>query len=387
MVTDTEQITEAAAPTVWRPSRAGVVARLVVIVLLLGVALGAPLWVHAIDPVLVREVVGKAGIFALVALSMNVLMGYAGQVSLGHAAFYGIGAFISGVVTSEWLTAATVAEEGGGFTGVVDQLWRFAAGLTMAGLSGAVVALVLGVIALRLRGLYLALVTIAYGALAELTLFKLGVFHGGAGVRAPRPEILSSDVSYSYLVIGLVAVALYLDWRLVGSKPGRAIQALRDDERVAASWGINVTAYKLLAFVISGIMAGVAGGLFGHLIGAVSSEEFTFTTSLTFVLMTVVGGMGNRWGVVQGGILFAILPTLLTKGHENLHFPPFTVIDAIWEPLIGAVLLVLTLIFFPGGIAQQQVHLHRWLAFRPWRGWSHRPVVADATEGGHSVRP
>jgi branched-chain amino acid transport system permease protein len=323
---------------------------------------------------------------------MNVLMGYAGQVSLGHAAFYGIGAFISGVVVSEWL--GTIEEvdvlapeaAGVGFTGTVDQIWRFAAGIGMAGIMGAIVAVILGLIALRLRGLYLALVTIAYGALAELTLFKLGVFHGGAGVVAPRPDVFEGDIVYSYVVFILLAVALYIDWRLTGSKAGRAIQALRDDERVAASWGINVTSYKLLAFVISGILAGVAGGLFGHLIGAVSSEEFTFTVSLTFVLMTVVGGLGNRWGVVQGGILFAILPTLLDRSHEAWHFWPFDAITALWEPLIGAALLVLTLIFFPGGIAQQQEHLQRWLSFKRFKSHDVH-VTAAAVEGSTSARP
>lgn len=381
----------------WEPSTGGKVARILVLSLIVAFVLASP---HIVRDDLVGFVI-DAGIFAIVALSMNILMGYAGQISLGHAAFYGIGAFISGVVVSQVLApaggAAQPVVDGGGLMAQIDPLFRFSAGLILAGVAGAVAALGLGAVALRLRGLYLALVTIAYGALAENTLFKLSVFGGGAGIQAPRPPLFDSDISYTYLVFAFLAAFLFLDWRLTSSRAGRAIQALRDDERVAASWGINVTGFKLLAFVLSGILAGIAGGLFAHKIGAVNSTEFTLQVSLTFVLMTVVGGLGNRWGVIQGGVVFAVLGRLFEwaahamegAGMEPRFSIPFTTTEVAfgptWEPMVASLLLILTLMFFPGGIAEQQEHLLRWLSFKRFLGPDHGDAGGGSTaraEGG-----
>lgn len=382
-------------PQRWEPSTGGKVARFAVLAVVLVLVLYSPHWV----PDYQVQIVTQAGIFAIVALSMNLLMGYAGQVSLGHAAFYGIGAFISGVTVSEWLAPAAEAAagvapavEGGGLMAQIDPLFRFAAGLTLAGVAGAIAALLLGAVALRLKGLYLALVTIAYGALAQETIFKTPVFRGGAGVSAPRPPIFENDINYTYLVFAFLAVFLFLDWRLTSSKGGRAIQALRDDERVAASWGINVTGYKLMAFVLSGVIAGIAGALFAHRVLAVSDVEFTFFLSLTFVLMTVIGGLGNRWGVIQGGIIFAVLPTLFelvaeTRFGEALAFTvPGTgtrvAFGPTLEPVIAALLLILTLMFFPGGIAQQQEHMLRWLSFKRFHEHDEGSAVAATSSAG-----
>jgi branched-chain amino acid transport system permease protein len=183
---------------------------------------------------------------------------------------------------------------------------------------------------------------------------------------------------------GVRLVALLFDWRLTSTRPGRAIQALRDEERVAASWGIDVTGHKLLSFVISGGMAGMAGALFASIEQIVSKEDFGLSLSLTFLLMTVVGGAGHRAGVVQGGVLFAILPTLLDRAHENFHVFPFTALKATWEPAIGAILLLLTLTMFPGGIAQQQWPLLRWLRGGPFQK---DPDAFTAQGGSMGARP
>ena len=418
-------------PERWRPGRVGAVARIAVMAAILAFLFVIP---HIIPRALVTVVI-LAAIYAIVGLSMNVLMGYAGQVSLGHAAFYGIGAFVAGWAVGE-------------------NNLPFAFGLFGAGLSGALTAIFLGGIALRLKGLYLALVTIAYGAVAELTLFKLPMFNGGAGVSAPRPSLLANNITYAYFVYGVLAVALFLDWRLMATKAGRAIQALRDDERVAASWGINVTAYKLLAFVISGVLAGVGGALFAHMFEGVASSQFGFQLSLTFVLMTVVGGLGNRWGVIQGAVVIATLPTLLDQAHgawgegnvfgnivqtllglailglalallakaakvrkagpliagvfalgllyvaafltlggwmgdtSAMHFVVWHEIDSQIESIIGAALLLVTLIFFPGGIAEQQADLLRWLSFGKFHDkHDDHGVGAASGMGGESGRP
>ncbi|MBI2168314.1 MAG: branched-chain amino acid ABC transporter permease [Actinobacteria bacterium] len=340
----------------WRPSPIGVIARLAVIAFYILLVIAIP---HLIPGTLVN-VAARAAVFAIVAVSMNVLMGYAGQVSLGHQAFVGVGAFTSAYFLSE-----------------AGMPYPFALAASLA--TGAGAALVLGMVALRVRGLYLALITIAYGLFAKEVIFNIrSLTGGGAGLRAPRPGVFDSDIAYVYFCAAVLGLILVFDWRLTATKAGRAIEALRDDERVASSWGINVTAYKLLAFVISGSIAGLAGALFAGIEQVVSPIDFDFTLALTFVLMTVVGGLGNRWGVIQGGIFFAILPTLLEKGHSNWHFFPFTQLNAQWEPLIGALLLILTLVQFPGGIAQQQEHLLRWLRFQPFRA---DPVVDPALAG------
>ena len=339
-------------PRGWRPSPAGTIARCAVLAGLLVLVLAVP----ALVPGVYTNLVAKAAVYGIVALSMNVLVGYAGQVSLGHAAFFGFGAFTAGYALTEMALP-----------------WP--AGLAFAAGTGALTALLLGGIALRIRGLYLALVTIAYGLFVQEVLFNFApLTGGGAGQPAPRPGWASGDVAYAYVCIAGLALALAFDWRLTASRAGRAIQALRDDERVAASWGINVTAYKLLAFTISGILAALAGGLFASIEGIVAPADFQFTLSLTFLLMTVVGGAGSRWGVVQGGILFAVLPTLLELAHGAWTFPPFTWIDATTEPIVTAVLLLLTLTLFPGGIAQQQEHTLRWLSFQRFKHHDDAPL-------------
>jgi branched-chain amino acid transport system permease protein len=339
------------------------VPRLVVLAVLLAVVLAVP---QLVDDVYVN-VVSRAAIYGIVALSMNVLVGYAGQVSLGHAAFLGVGAFGSGYALTE--------------LGM-----PFGAALAVAAALGMAAALVLGGVALRVTGLYLALVTIAFGLFAQETLFNIrSLTGGGAGQPAARPSLFQGDVAYAYLCIGVLFLVLLFDWRLTATRPGRAIQALRDDERVAASWGIDVTGHKLLAFVISGGIAGIAGGLFASVEQIVSKEDFGLSLSITFLLMTVVGGAGNRWGVAQGGVLFAVLPTILDRTHANLHFFPFSELTATWEPAIGSVLLLLTLTMFPGGIAQQQGALLSWLG----GGRFHRDpeAYAPAQGGGMGARP
>jgi branched-chain amino acid transport system permease protein len=331
--------------------------RLVALAAILAVVLAIPQLV----PVVYVNVVSRAAVFGILAISMNVLVGYTGQASLGHSAFLGVGAFASGYALH-------------------DLGMPFGAGLVVAALVGALAALVLGGVALRVTGLYLALVTIAFGLFAQETLFNIrSLTGGGAGQIAPRPDLFSGDVAYTYFCMAILAVIIVFDYRLLASRPGRAIQALRDDERVAASWGMNVTGHKLLAFVISGTIAGIGGALFASIEQIVSKEDFGLSLSISFLLMTVVGGAGHRWGVIQGGVLFAVLPTLLDRGHSNLHFFPFSSLTATWEPAVGALLLLLTLTRFPGGIAQQEGALLSWLGGGPFKT---DPDKYTPTQGG-----
>lgn len=347
-------------PMPWRPSLAGVVARVAVLVALVGTVLTLPLVVPATDV----NVVSRVAVFAIVALSLNVLVGYTGQVSLGHSAFLGVGAFSSGFALTElglpWPVAVVVAVVVGGTAAVL-----------------------LGGAALRIQGLYLALVTLAYGLFAEQVLFSIpAVTGGGAGMPAPRPAFATGDVPYAYLCLAALALVWIVDRRVTASKAGRAIRALRDSERVAASWGINVTAYKLLAFVLSGSIAGLAGALFASIEEIVSNLTFGFTLSLTFLFMAVIGGVGSRIGVVIGAALLSSLPFVLDRlAQDNPGFP----VDGSAAGLLSALLLLLVLVFFPGGIAQLLGPIVRWCSFRPWKA-SGREAGLTHT-GGDSGRP
>ena len=416
----------------WRPGPAGLVARAVVLAAIVAAVLTIP----AVLPGALVNVFSKAMVFGVVALSMNILIGYAGQVSLGHQAFVGVGAF----------TSAFLLDRAG-------LPWVLAVGGSIV--LGGFISLGLGAVALRVKGLYFALVTIAYGVFVQSTVFGItSLTGGGAGANAPRPGFATGDLAYAYLCVGGLVLAWLFDWRLTSSRAGRAIEALRDDERVAASWGINVTGYKLLAFALAGGVAGLGGALFASVEQIVSPLSFGLPLALTFVLMTVVGGLRSRPGVVLGGIVFAVLPTLLEAAHGAwgegetacATAPPdvlqfllgvvvvagiaervvhavrhhgwtgatvaatvlgggvglvvlgifalggflggycvWATITAVWEPLIGAGLLLLTLTQFPGGIAEQFGPVFDWLSFRPFGGDTNRPTTT--APGGSDARP
>ncbi len=337
--------------------------------LVLGAVLAAVVAAPAIVPLGQVRPVTLALIYIVVGLSVNVLMGYLGQISLGHQAFVGVGAFTSALVVSKG-----------------DQ--SFFIGIAVAALVGGAAAVLLGIVALRLKGLYLALITLAYGSIAESSIFNIEAATGGAGgADAPRPAAFTTDRPYAYLCMAFVAVLLYTDWRMVRSKVGRAFFAIRDNELAAASFGINVTAYKLLGFVYSGMVAGIAGGLFAHLNELVVASDFDFFLALTFVLMVVVGGLGSRTGVVIGSAFFALLPLLLEQLFLAVGFLndiPFIRRLKDHEEFVGAVLLLLTLTAFPGGIAQQIEPVLRWLGGGRLRGHGHGHSKAT---GGVNVRP
>lgn len=348
-------------PTVWRPSTAGVAARVAVLAFVGSGLAAVPLLVAP----LTRTVVATVAVYAMVALSLNVLVGYTGQVSLGHSAFLGIGAFGAGYVLT-----------------VMGLPWEV--GLAVAVGLGVVIALLLGLVALRVRGLYLALVTLALGLFAERVLFGIEpLTGGGAGQTAMRPGWAADDLTYAYVCYGGLVLAWLLDWRLTSSKAGRAIRALRDSERVAASWGIDVTRYKLLAFVTSGAIAGLAGALFASITEVVSPITFGFMLSLSFLMMVVVGGIGSRPGVVLGAALFTSLPNgldALAEAHEA--FP----LDGSAAQVLGAALLLAVLVKYPGGIAQLLAPLIRWCSFRPWRPRA-GVAITHANGGDHDGRP
>jgi branched-chain amino acid transport system permease protein len=226
----------------WRPDARGWAARLGV----MAAIFGGLAYILATVSQTWANLIAQAAIYAIIGLSLNVVLGYTGQVSLGHHGFVGLSAFVS---------AGLVSEQGQSF-------W---VGLALAVLVGAATAGLLGLVALRIKGLYLALITLTFGYVSANSIFEIpALTKGGQGMPAPRPAGFTTNRAYALLCIGMLVVAIFVDWRIVRSKVGRAILAVKQSEAVAASYAVNVTFYKAFAFILSGAFAGLAGSLFAH---------------------------------------------------------------------------------------------------------------------------
>jgi ABC-type branched-subunit amino acid transport system ATPase component/ABC-type branched-subunit amino acid transport system permease subunit len=261
--------------------------------------------------------------YALAALPLNLLMGHAGQISLGHAAFLGVGAFAG---------AITVGRLG----------LPFLAAILVAAVVGGVIALAIGIPALRIRGMFLALVTLGFGLALSSFVFRIPAVTGGyAGIGMPRPRIgtymLSANVDLLVLLLIMLAVVWALDRQLLATIAGRAFRALREDERVAASLGVDITGSKLQAFVLYGALTAVAGVGLVTVIGFAQIEVFPFDLSLLFVVIVVAGGLGSRSGVAVVAAAFAIVPRWLSWLHG-------------WELVLGPAVLLHALARHPEGL-------------------------------------
>lgn len=345
----------AAASTRWRPDARGWAIRFGIMFGLLVLLV----WATVSVPDFWADRIALAVIYAIIGLSLNVVLGYTGQVSLGHHAFVGLAAFTSAYYVTE--KAGCSPDVGCEFA----SLGAFSIGIALAMLSGVISAGLLGMVALRIKGLYLALITLTYGFVALNSIFEISFLtRGGAGMPAARPEQFASDQAYAFMCMGLLALVLFVDWRFLSSKVGRAVLAVKESEAVAATYAINVTAYKVMAFMLSGAFAGLAGALFAHRRGIVVAVDFTFSIALLWVLMVVVGGLGKRVGVVIGSAFFALFPFLLTLIgpldrfiHNTLERDPEEL-----TLIIGPLLALITIISFPGGIAEQLSPITRWLS-------------------------
>jgi branched-chain amino acid transport system permease protein len=288
----------------------------------------APLWVW--NPYHLHTLI-MAGIFAVLALSLNLLLGYTGQLSLGHAAFFGIGAYATGLLT-------------------VKLEWSPWIGLVASAALPAVAGYVIGLLALKLRGAYFVLLTISFaGCVSLVSVNWMDLTNGPLGIPGVPPlEIavpglpplsLRTKAAYYYLVLASVALAYLVCLALIRSRVGRALVALRENETLAASVGIDATHYLVLAALISAGMAGFAGGLYAHYTRFVSPEVFLFTYTVTMVIMVVAGGKGTLAGPVVGAVLFTVLPEALRAATSWQ-----------WQMLLYGVLLLVVLFCMPEGI-------------------------------------
>ncbi|MDR5708830.1 MAG: branched-chain amino acid ABC transporter permease [Armatimonadota bacterium] len=303
------------------------------LIVLLGVLAALPLFA----PRYVIYVATLVGVHGIVAVGLNLLMGYAGQVSLGHAGFVAIGAYAHGL----FLTRLG---------------WGFGPALVAAaGLSGLAGSL-LGLPALRLAGPYLAVATLGFGLAVHQVLVNWEALSGGrSGLFFPEVSVLGGslrDERVLYWVVLTVAVFLVLGaYRLVRSYIGRAFVAIRDSEISASTVGIHLTAYKTLAFGISALYAGAAGALLGHLMGFLEPQLFTLFESIYFLAMVVVGGLGSVSGSLLGAVLLTLLPQALSGLGEALN-------------VVYGLILLLVLRFDPGGLYARWLRIRRY-----WKAW------------------
>jgi branched-chain amino acid transport system permease protein len=330
--------------TGFEPSNLGWVGRVAVYVL----AAIVVLYVPSVRPGFEVNIFTQAVIFAVIGLSLNVLIGYTGQISLGHQAFVGIGAFTSAYMVS-----------------VQGQSFFVAVGVAMA--IGALQALLLGAVSLRIKGLYFALITLSYGLVAEQSIFQIqSLTGGGAGQAAPKPSAFATDLRYYYLCLAFLGAVVWVDFRMMRTKGGRALLALRENPRVASTFGVNVKLFTLLSFMVAGVFAGLGGALLAHNDTFVVAEIYNFRLALVFVIMTVVGGLRSRTGVIIGSAFFALLGFFIEKFHiieaglEKIPLAP-TLTAQIAPLVLGPLLLLLTLTLYPGGIGQQIRPILRWV--------------------------
>ncbi len=264
------------------------------------------------------------GIYSLITIGLCLLIGYTGQISLGHAAFFGLGAYTSGILSTRF--------------GLSPWLGMVAAIFLTGG-----VAFVIGAPALKLKGHYLAMATLAFGEIIYIIFNQWIACTGGPSGfgEIPRFSIggfsLESDFSYYYFVWGIVLFVFLASLNLVHSRIGRALRSIRDSEVAARCMGVNTSSYKLKIFVFSATLAGLAGSLYAHFVTFLSPGSFSVMFSIILLTMVAVGGMANIWGAIIGTAILTILPEYL-RAFED------------YDILIYGSVLLGIMIFLPEGL-------------------------------------
>ncbi len=280
------------------------------------------------------------GIYAIVAVGLNMLIGYAGQVSLGHAAFFGIGAYTSAILATRlgwpsWLT------------------------IMFAVVTAGIIGMALGWVVLRLKGHYLAMATLAMGIIAFVLFRELRPLTGGnEGInyipRLSLPGLNINSKAGEYFFIWIITIlVLVLAQNVIASRTGRALRALHFSEVAADAMGVNVALHKIKVFTMSAAMAGLAGGIFAHIQTFIDPKSFDVTLSVMLVTMVVIGGMTSIWGAVAGAAVIGFIPKIveaLPKWFGNV--PDWVKNYSNYQALILGLILILTMVFMPTGITR-----------------------------------
>jgi branched-chain amino acid transport system permease protein len=299
--------------------------------LALGVAIAFPLAMHAMDQQFYVTFATRILIYAMAAASLNLVLGYGGMVSFGHAAFFGAGAYIVGILAVEGVTSLWIA-------------WP--AAIAVAALA----ALLIGAISLRTRGVYFIMITLAFAQMMYYVFVSMKAYGGDDGLSLPARSTpgfgvsLANDFVWYYLVLALLAAVLYLLHRILHARFGRVIEAIRENETRATAIGYPVYRYKLLCFVISGAIAGLAGALIANQTSYVGPALLHWVQSGTLMIMVILGGVGRFWGGPVGAVVLLALEEAFSGspllGEYALH----------WQLPVGVILLAVVLLA-PQGIA------------------------------------
>jgi branched-chain amino acid transport system permease protein len=281
------------------------------------------------------------GIYAIAAIGLNLLIGYTGQISLGHGAFFGVGAYTAAILSTTlnfpfWLAVPA------------------------AGLMTAAVGIVFGLPSSRLKHLYLLIATLAGQFIIEYVLLQWESLTGGAnGIVVTNATLfgidLGNDRSFYYVIFGCLALLAWIAVNLVRTRYGRAFVAIRDNDKAAEGMGIPIFPYKLLSFAISSFYAGIGGGLFSYYMMAITPEPFNLWLSIEFIAMIIIGGLGNIPGSILGTVFIVALNEILSNITEyfmNIGASGLAITLAPLREFVFGLAIVLFIIFEPKGIAE-----------------------------------
>jgi branched-chain amino acid transport system permease protein len=293
------------------------------------------------------------GITLIAAIGLNILVGYCGQLSIGHAGFIAVGAYTSAILTNRLELP-------------------FLVGLICAGIMAGVIGLIFGIPSVRVKGFYLAITTIAAQFIIIWVINHWSLTGGFTGIKVPYAAIggyeFRSEASQFYLIMAIAALVTLLAKNLARTKTGRAFIAIRDNDLAAEVMGINLLFYKLLAFFIGCFLAGIAGALLAHWIGFLNAEQFSLTESILYIGMIIIGGLGTALGPILGVVFIRLLQQVLTVEVVPLLEESFTALPAGFAtgvtPMLFGLAIVLFLVLEPRGLA------HRWALFKAaYRLW------------------
>ena len=266
------------------------------------------------------------GINSLVVIGLSLLMGYAGQISLGHAAFYGIGAYCTGVMTTHFGFSIFTAFGGGVFLSIL-------------------VAIVIGIPALRLKGHYLAVATLGIGEIIFILFNELMELTGGPSGLSNIPPVhfggfqINSSFRFYYLVWGITLLLLWFSLNIIYSRVGRALRSMHGSEVAASAMGVNLSFLKIQIFVLSAVYASIAGSLYAHFVSFIAPNNFGLMVSIMFLMMGVIGGIQNIWGALFGATLLTFLPEYLRVFQQ-------------YDILVYGAILLAILLFMPQGFLE-----------------------------------
>lgn len=304
--------------------------------LFLVIALVMLLTPQFITNVYYQHIINLVGIYTLITIGLNILSGYTGQVSMGHAGYYAIGTYVSSLL-------------------MLNLHMPFWLSVLIAVVAVAICGLVVGIPAMKLSGPYLVLATVGFGEIVRLVILNwTPVTKGAAGLTGiPLPRLfglqITGEKDFFYLIFFVVLIGCYIAQRIARSKIGRTYMAIREDELAAEAMGVPVNTYKISAFVISAIYAGIAGCLFGAYSGVASPDNFTFDDSVGFLCMSVVGGNNTIIGALIGSFVLTILSELL-RVFQSLRL------------ILYGLILIMTVIYMPKGLAGFIEPVRKWMA-------------------------